>query len=179
MRIFFDTEFTGLHQNTRLISMGLITEDERTFYAEFNDYDETQLNEWLRENVVPYLQFREANTVMPELNLEHHKMKANRSAVAKVLAAWLAQFESVEMWADYPAYDWVLFCDLFGGSFRLPQGIGYNPFDVATLLKIAGIDPHVDRKVFAGLSGMNLHNALDDAKLAKKCYEKAIARLTL
>jgi len=35
-RIFFDTEFTGLHKDTTLISIGLIAEDGRTFYAEFN-----------------------------------------------------------------------------------------------------------------------------------------------
>ena len=39
MKVFFDTEFTGLHRNTTLISIGLVSEDGRTFYAEFNDYD--------------------------------------------------------------------------------------------------------------------------------------------
>jgi hypothetical protein len=34
-KIFFDTEFTGLHQGTTLISIGLISECGKTFYAEF------------------------------------------------------------------------------------------------------------------------------------------------
>ncbi len=33
MNIFFDTEFTGLHRNTTLISIGLITETGEGFYA--------------------------------------------------------------------------------------------------------------------------------------------------
>lgn len=42
MEIFFDTEFTGLHQSTTLISIGLISKDGRTFYAECNDYDRSK-----------------------------------------------------------------------------------------------------------------------------------------
>ena len=38
MKIFFDTEFTGLHKDTSLISIGLVDEDGKTFYAEFLDY---------------------------------------------------------------------------------------------------------------------------------------------
>jgi len=38
MKIFFDTEFTGLHQNTSLISIGCIDEECRTFSAELTDY---------------------------------------------------------------------------------------------------------------------------------------------
>ena len=45
MKIFFDTEFTGLHKNTTLISIGCIDEAGRTFYAEFIDYDRSQYDE--------------------------------------------------------------------------------------------------------------------------------------
>ena len=31
MKIFFDTEFTGLHKNTTLISIGLVTEEGKHF----------------------------------------------------------------------------------------------------------------------------------------------------
>ena len=61
MKIFFDTEFTGLHQHTTLISIGLIAEDGRKFYAEFNDYDKSQVDEWMQENVINNLKFKEPN----------------------------------------------------------------------------------------------------------------------
>ncbi len=99
-------------------------------------------------------------------------MKSTRQIVTTTLSEWLAQFESVEMWADYPAYDWVLFCDLFGGSLNLPQHISNNPFDIATLLKVAGINPDVNRAEFTGFSDVKQYNALEDAKLAKACYKK-------
>ena len=44
MKIFFDTEFTGLHKNTTLVSIGFISEDGRTFYAECNDFDWDQVH---------------------------------------------------------------------------------------------------------------------------------------
>lgn len=47
MNIYFDTEFTGLHQNTTLISIGCVSEDNKTFYAELDDYDQSQVNVWI------------------------------------------------------------------------------------------------------------------------------------
>ena len=44
-KIFFDCEFTGLHQNTSLISIALISECGKIFYAEFNDYYEEQVDD--------------------------------------------------------------------------------------------------------------------------------------
>ena len=55
-KIFFDTEFTGLHQKTTLISIGLISECGKSFYAEFNDYDFNQVDDWLKENIPFQLQ---------------------------------------------------------------------------------------------------------------------------
>ena len=52
MKIFFDTEFTGLHQGTTLISIGMIAEDGRELYCELNDYDKSQIDDWLKNNVI-------------------------------------------------------------------------------------------------------------------------------
>ena len=62
MKIFFDTEFTGLHKNTTLISIGLFDENGRNFYAEFNDYDESQCDDWIQDNVIKYLAYQKAIT---------------------------------------------------------------------------------------------------------------------
>ena len=58
MKIFFDTEFTGLHKNTTLISIGLIDENGRTFYAEFTDYDKSQCDDWIKEHVIDNLLYK-------------------------------------------------------------------------------------------------------------------------
>lgn len=53
--MFFDTEFTGLRKNTTLISLGIVSEDGRKFYAEFLDYDPKQCDKWIKENVISNL----------------------------------------------------------------------------------------------------------------------------
>jgi hypothetical protein len=88
---------------------------------------------------------------------------------------WLGQFEYVEIWSDCLSYDWVLFCELFGGAMKVPDFIYYIPFDICTLFHSKGIDPDVSREDFAGASGAidkQKHNALWDAWIIKGCYDK-------
>ena len=59
MKIFFDFEFTGLTIKTTPISLGMITEDGHKFYAEFNDYDKSQCDEWINENVISKLLYND------------------------------------------------------------------------------------------------------------------------
>jgi hypothetical protein len=48
-KVFFNTEFTGLHQNTTLISIGLVSECGKTFYAELTDYDRVEFIPFIAE----------------------------------------------------------------------------------------------------------------------------------
>lgn len=52
MNLYFDTEFTGLHKDTTLISIGIVAENEKGFYAEFSDYDRSQCDDWIEDNVI-------------------------------------------------------------------------------------------------------------------------------
>lgn len=183
MKVFFDTEFTGLHQRTTLISIGMVAEDGRDFYAELNDYDENQVNDWLSENVIAHLRWtRGGGRLVPwgatptELEKGNHVgVWAGSHLVSDEFRAWSAQYNMVEMWSDCLAYDWVLFCNLFGGAFGIPKNVYYIPFDLATLFKLKGIDPDISREEYAGMTGGNKHNALHDAQVIKACYEKAMA----
>ena len=176
MNIFFDMEFTGLHQHTTPISIGLISDDEQTFYAEFTDYDESQINDWLWENVMPHL-FCESY-MKSEQNVNGIFWGPKLYVVAR-LREWLSKFGAIEMWSDCLAYDWVLFCELFGGGVGcLPENIYYIPFDICTLFKIKDIDPDVDRIAYSGLT-VSKHNALDDARTIKACYEKVMGNISV
>jgi hypothetical protein len=160
MKVFFDTEFTGLHQGTTLMSIGLVDENGRTFYAELEDYDKSQVDEWIEKNVVA--NFTKEKT----LNME--ELKA-------YLIEWFEEYDCVEMWSDCLAYDWVLFNNIFGTAFDIPKQVYYIPFDLCTLFKIKGIDPDINRESFVGLdSKQSKHNALHDAQVIKNCYEKAM-----
>lgn len=181
MKIFLDTEFTGLHKNTTLISLALVAESGEEFYAEFTDYDTTQVNDWITKNVLSKLLGNLPDVSAVDITMKVIKVSGNKTDIAMALRKWFTNdhFKSVEIWADVLAYDWVLFCDLFGGAFNIPDNIFYAPFDLATLFRIKGlIEPvsqykkDISRFDFSGADKSKQHNALEDARTEKICFEK-------
>ena len=169
-KIFFDTEFTGLHQNTTLISIGLISECGKTFYAEFTDYDKKQIDEWLRTNVIENLLLTTQDNYA---DYNEWKLLADTKSIKEALVVWLSQFESIEIWSDCLSYDWVLFNQIFGHAFNIPKNVYYIPFDICTLFYAKGIDADISREEYSELKyNSKKHNALWDAKVIKSCFEK-------
>ncbi len=178
MKIFFDTEFTGLRQNTTLISIGLISEDAQTFYAELTDYKDDHVDEWIKEHVISNLRFVNVYISVPLIDYDHYDMKGDKMQVATMLTQWLGQFDTVELWSDTLAYDWVLFCNLFGGAMSIPKNVYYIPFDIATLMKMKGVDPDISREEFGDYiveANSPKHNALHDAKMIRRCYNRLVS----
>lgn len=186
-KVFWDSEFTGLHQHTTLISVGLVAETGEYFYAEFEDYDKGQINEWLQANVIDNLFLTQAWSIegaLPPSKKVYQKFecKGDAAKIVEYLNLWLQQFEQVEMWSDCLAYDWVLFNQLFGHAFNIPKNVYYIPFDLATLMKAKGVDPDINREEFAGpmievndaynWGAKPKHNALWDAYVIRACYNK-------
>jgi len=174
MRIYFDTKFTGLHQKATLISLGCVSESGEEFYAEFTDYDQEQVDEWVRTNVINNLILIQNSAQVTE-NL--HTMKGDTAEIRSEFEVWLSLFDSVELWSDHLAYGWVLFCQIFGHAFNIPKNIYYIPFELSTALKLKGFDPDIDREKFAfGKAYDNMevqkHTALWDSKVIKRCIER-------
>ena len=183
MKCFFDTEFTGLHKNTTLISIGIIDENGRSFYAEFTDYAHNQVDEWVQKNVIGNLILTDMtpNTIKFSEGMETKYVKGCKKFIAKELDFWhqyiYPNYKTIqlEMWSDCLAYDWVLFNDIFGTAFDIPKNVYYIPFDICTLFKLKGIDPDINREEFSQLTLTEeavKHNALWDAKVIKACYER-------
>ena len=169
MNLYFDTEFTGLHKDTTLVSIGIISEDGRTFYAELTDYDKTQVDDWLQEHVINNL----SRSIGELSRMADKVVHGNIKEVSEALIKWVSQFDDVKIWSDCLAYDWVLFNHLFGHAFNLPSNIYYIPFDICTLFEIKGIDPDISREEFINNSVIgNKHNSLYDAKVIRACYKK-------
>ncbi|MBB4080319.1 hypothetical protein GGR28_002953 [Lewinella aquimaris] len=194
-QLFLDTEFTGLHQHARLISLALVPNEGPWFYAVFDDVDKGGLTEWHQSHVVPHLELTEAQleTLGPGTYLVE-----DTSVIVAALRDYLASFETIEMWADVPAYDWVLFCELFGGALQLPRHVHYMVRDLATLFEVKGYDIDTDRFAFAyggdagatgtgdgradlvgspgaakvAEGGLVRHNALGDALGGRACFKK-------
>jgi len=55
VKLYMDTEFTGLQMPTSLISIGIVSDFGTSFYAELTDYNEDQVDEWIKENVIDNL----------------------------------------------------------------------------------------------------------------------------
>lgn len=188
MKLFYDCEFTGLHQKTSLISLALVAENGDYFYAEFNDYDRGQLNDWLKENVISNLFFKDAvekrQYVYPKsMEVKKWLMCGTTEQITTKLKEWLSRFDNIEMWSDCMFYDYVLFNELFGGSMNAP--VPYIHFDICTLMKIKDIDPDISREEFGrdylkkdnyfSKSTKELkHNCLWDAYLIEACYNRMV-----
>lgn len=185
MKVFIDCEMTGLHQHTTLISLALVAENGRSFYAESVDYDKYQLTPWLRANVLDNLFLKKdpKNVVnyTGDVRGPEYTVCGHNVFIGAAVQEWLAGFSHVEVWGDVLIYDWMLFCELFpipenhDTTERLPKNIYYIPFDIATLMKAKGVDPDCNREAFAN-GGLEIerpkHNALHDARVIKACYER-------
>lgn len=184
-KIFFDTEFTGLHQNTTIVSIGLISDEGERFYAELTDYDETQCNEWIEKNVLDHLLLSGNSELEKELkdNGMTTTVIGRKEFVREALNEWLNGFgDDIQFVSDVCHYDMVLLCDLIAdGAILLPQFI--NPFchdlcqDIAMILDIsekAAFD--ISREQLLTDRGIALpkgqkHNALYDAEVIKAIYD--------
>lgn len=179
-KLFFDCEFTGLHQNTTLVSLALVSSCGKTFYAEFCDYDRKQIDDWIQANVIENLFLKQ------EFKRSHQAgnvtVYGDKTSIARHLKEWIAlNFAEVEIWSDCLSYDWVLFCDLFGGAMHIPKSVYYIPFDISTMMKINGVDPDINREEFCNHQievndahnwGAKKHNALWDAYVIRECYKR-------
>ena len=142
MKLFFDTEFTGLRKDTTLISIGIVSEDGRRFYAEFVDYDHSQVTPWIKENVINQLKFQvpiseegyyyvaskakfnsRGNDLLSSWNLD---MNGTKEIVMESLNQWLSQFDIIQFISDVCHYDFVLLIDLLtngGTAIDFPENI--------------------------------------------------------
>lgn len=182
MRIFLDTEFTELSQQAQLISIALVAENGDWFYAELTDYDPNAASAWVRENVISLL----TGEALPNAQFVHAKAqmpcRGDIQDVHRALRRWFNRFgkekNSIHIWADVLAWDWVLFCEVFTGAFAIPEQVFFIPFDLSTLLLTKGIDPNITReelgKVEVTIPKLKLakHHALYDALLEKAVFER-------
>ena len=176
MTLFLDTEFSSLNQDAQLLSLALVSEEGRWLYVEWTDYEEARLSAWHQEHVIPHLFLRQGIRQPDFLDRPGNTLRGDSTSVLEAIEDWLSGYKEIEIWADVLAYDWVFFCELFGGALKLPSSIFYIPFDFATLLKVKGIDPNIPREQlvpnWAGLKSNMRHNALYDAFLLKTAYLK-------
>ncbi|NCL73772.1 3'-5' exoribonuclease domain-containing protein [Rhodococcus sp. YH1] len=167
MKYFYDTEFLEDGRTIDLISIGIVAEDGREYYAVNADADWGRIarHPWLVENVVSKLGVKRSE------RKSHDRI---RDEVARFLDPFqpytnpaLRGHRNVgapELWAWYGAYDHICLAQLFGRMIDLPPWIPMWTNDLRQEQHRLG-----DPKLPAQPAG--LHNALDDARHLRVQYD--------
>lgn len=151
MLIFFDTEFTDLHPEAKLISIGLVAEDGSTFYAELADtYCLADVGNFAHAAVLPLLQGGDVLMTMRELG--------------ERLTTWLAAFgEPVKLVTDSLAWDWPWVQEIFYELDAWPVNLDGKPL-LLTMNNLPAYNDFCEAIEHAFANGLRRHHALDDAQ---------------
>jgi hypothetical protein len=139
MNVYFDTEFTGLVPGTSLISIGMVTEKDERFYAEFTDFDEQLCYDWIFENVIAnlrqdHMRAKISNRVSVVENETY--VVGDSVYIRSILEEWfegqadITEDKRIQLVGDVCHYDMVLLANLFGGAKKLPSCINPCAYDI-------------------------------------------------
>ncbi len=150
MKFWMDTEFmeSGHLMPLTLLSIGIVAEDGREFYAVNGEADHTLANDWVKVNVLPHLG---KSSVMRHVDIGHAVLK-------------FVDDGNPEFWGYYADYDWVVFCQLFGAMIDLPKGWPMYCNDLKQLAMRLG-NPSLPKQFTTE------HNALSDARWNKSAHD--------
>lgn len=160
----YDTEFLEDGRTIELISIGIVSETGREYYAVNADMPIRRIRKhsWLMENVVPGLPkpAGDWNNHMPRSWLfdYNNPVVKRRDRIADEVHDFLLAEGSPSLWADYAAYDHVVLAQLWGRMIDLPTGLPMFTHDLQQALESAPEGYQVPEQK----SGQ--HNALADAR---------------
>jgi 3' exoribonuclease, RNase T-like len=145
VKYFLDTEFidSGPAEPISLISIGIVCEDGRELYLEWRYAPLDLANDWVKANVLPHLKGGDVSVLFGEM--------------AGRIGSFVGDDPKPEFWGFYSAFDWVLFCGIFGGMLNLPKGWPKYCHDLKQWCDMLG-NPSLP------LQDSTEHNALNDAR---------------
>ena len=172
--VCIDTEFTGEHALATLVSIGLVAVDGRELYVTLNDYDERQVTDWFRENV---------------LSMIKKETSVSKKEAYEIINKWLIDYadgDEINLVSAGKGLDitllWELYhqghpeLDYFHCLNYLPFYMNHSRhFDLNTLLFTVGFDLDQGKDAFLGREvSQKRHNALYDARVVKDCFLKLL-----
>jgi len=169
-KFYLDTEFVEQPDTIKLISIGIVDEDGKEFYAEMLNIDNmlknlygdaSMVDPWIKENVIDKLwQNDYDHSKMLQYNIAggqggyfHYKRE-----LALAILDFVGDVEP-EFWAYFADYDWVVFCWLFGRMIDLPRGFPMYCNDIKQLMHSNNIE-----RSFLPKQPEDEHNSLADAR---------------
>lgn len=166
MKFFLDTEFIERPCTIDLISLGIVAEDGREFYAVNRDCNLDNASEWVIENVLKSMpEYRSITNTFKYGTMPNGSdyCFGGRKEIASAVWHFIAM-EVPEFWGYYADYDWVVFCWLFGPMVKLPILWPKYCRDIRQEADRLGFDT-------IPIPDSGHHNALEDAKWAKAAFE--------
>ena len=168
-RYFYDTEFSHGPGYLDLISLGMVCQDGREFYAVSSEFDPARCNDFVQTHVLPNLgdqpretraQIRDRLRPFVEEGLTMRFIHDDGRPAFRVRTR-------PELWAYFGAYDHVLLCELFGAMVDLPRGWPMLTMDLKQAMSERGLrESDMPRKP------KKAHNALVDARWNRAAHEK-------
>ncbi len=112
MRFFYDCEFIEDGLTIDLVSIGVVDEDGREFYAVSTEFAPERAGRWVRTNV------------LPKLPSPADRAWRSRAEIRDSLLEFLVEpGDRVELWAWLAAYDHVALAQLWGTMPALPRAV--------------------------------------------------------
>jgi 3' exoribonuclease, RNase T-like len=151
VRYFYDTEFIEDGRTIDLISIGVVAEDDREYYAVSTEFDPERAGSWVRANVLPKLP--------PPASQSWRSRRQIREDLEDFLGVNSPQqaTDPIELWAWVGAYDHVALCQLWGKMPDLPRAIPRFTRDLRQLWEDRGCPQMPPRP-------RDVHDALVDAR---------------
>jgi hypothetical protein len=154
MKHFIDFEFMEDGRLIEPLSIGIVSDDGREFYAEFADSDRSRANEFVRTHVIPKL--GKLSEALPT------------EEIRRRILDFVNGDEKPEFWGYYADYDWVCFSQIFGRMVNLPRHFPMYCRDIKQFADDLG-NPKLPPE------GKNEHHALHDARWNAKAYRFLVA----
>ncbi|HVE77002.1 MAG TPA: 3'-5' exoribonuclease [Actinomycetota bacterium] len=149
MRYFFDTEFSDTGKVIDLISIGIVDEEGREFYAISEEFDRSLVNAWVQANVIPKLE-------------PPGPLWKPRATIRDEIVSFVADAEP-EFWAYNAAYDWVALCQLFGPLTAIPANWPRFVRDLREWVARLDVTPLEETE--------DPHHALADARYNRRMFD--------
>lgn len=169
MRYFLDTEFSnrGPKHPIELISIGIVAEDGREFYACNSEFKARQANDWVRSNVLPHLP--DKHPIPPPWGSPRRWMESEAwlrpAGILASLWGFIGDDPAPEFWGYYSHFDFVLVQQLFGDFEHWPDGWPMYCNDLRAWLDWEALN-HIEQPDDAP------HNALEDARWIAQTFRE-------
>lgn len=169
MKYWYDIEFIEDGKTIDLISIGIVAEDGREYYAISKDFNPLNANEWVKANVITHLPLHGVDLSVSPIRIESHIADfvwKKRGEIRSDLMDFCDSqaYGKPQLWGYYSAYDHVALCQLFGTMMDLPKGWPMYTLDIRQWADALGSPVLPVQKADA-------HDALADARWHREIWE--------